>query len=240
MALGAAVEKLNCNSKMTLFSDQIDHEKHISDKACCNCCTAEDYPDDWRRRSISLTWGNPPMYTKSYVVLMVDEEKSSQDFVHWLVTDIPTDFNWLISGASANGAPNNSSLGHHLPGDAQEHLNSRNQFGYAAPCPDDKLLHYYRIELYARSVKKTYVDTTPDPTGPGFVQGAQIVQQLKADNKTLAVATLYGTRMRPLHVPAKIKVRYEDIRQGGKNSPGGEAALAADVSTLAADESIKH
>ena len=85
-AMGAAVEKLNCNSKMTLFSDQIDHEKHISDKACCNCCTAEDYPDDWRRRSISLTWANPPMYTKSYVVLMVDEEKSSQDFVHWLVT----------------------------------------------------------------------------------------------------------------------------------------------------------
>src|SRR5512147_1871949 len=75
--------------------------------------------------SIPLAWKNPPAGTKSYALSMVDPHPVAQNWVHWLVIDIPATVSSIDEGASRKKMP---------PGSA-ELKNSFGETGYGGPQP---------------------------------------------------------------------------------------------------------
>ena len=95
--------------------------------------------------SIPLAWKNPPAGTKSYALSIVDPHPVAQNWVHWLVIDIPATLASLDEGASRKKMP---------PGSA-ELKNSFGETGYGGPQPPKGTGdHPYVVTLYALSVDK--------------------------------------------------------------------------------------
>jgi Raf kinase inhibitor-like YbhB/YbcL family protein len=104
-----------------------------------------------RDLSPALEWRNPPLGTKSYVLLMHDPDApKANGFWHWVVYDIPATVTSLPAGA----------------GDMDKHLmaagavQARSDFGtpgYGGPCPPPGRAHRYFIRLYAMPVAKLNV-----------------------------------------------------------------------------------
>jgi Raf kinase inhibitor-like YbhB/YbcL family protein len=122
-----------------------------------------------------LQWSNPPAGTRSFVITCIDLD--AQNFVHWVVYDIP---------ANLSGLPEN------VPKQPQPQVNGaqvkqgRNDFGgvgYGGPEPPQGETHRYRFTVYALSV-----DTLNLPAGATLQQVTQAMQ-----GKILATATLTGT-----------------------------------------------
>jgi len=104
---------------------------------------------NWRRPSVPLHWNNPPVNTKSFVLLMDDPHPVAKYWVHWLVTDIPATARMLTENADCTGLP---------PGSKQ----LKNSFGdtaYGGPCPP-KGVHTYRFRLYAMPTESTTLNIT--------------------------------------------------------------------------------
>jgi Raf kinase inhibitor-like YbhB/YbcL family protein len=122
-----------------------------------------------------LQWSNPPAGTRSFVITCIDLD--AQNFVHWVVYDIP---------ANLSGLPEN------VPKQPQPQVNGaqvkqgENNFGgvgYGGPEPPQGETHRYRFTVYALSV-----DTLNLPAGANLQQVTQAMQ-----GKILATATLTGT-----------------------------------------------
>jgi Raf kinase inhibitor-like YbhB/YbcL family protein len=95
--------------------------------------------------SIPLTWKNVPAGTKSFALSIVDPHPVAQNWVHWLVIDIPKEVTSIEEGASKKKMP---------PG-STELKNSFGDVGYGGPQPPKGTGdHPYVVTLYALSVEK--------------------------------------------------------------------------------------
>ena len=102
--------------------------------------------------SIPLTWKNPPPGTKSFALSIVDPHPVAQNWVHWLVINIPANTTSLVEGASMKKMP---------PG-AVEPKNSFGQTGYGGPQPPKGSgEHPYVVTLYALNVEKLELGANP-------------------------------------------------------------------------------
>ena len=97
---------------------------------------------------------------------MIDVD--ANDFVHWLVYDLPAGTTELVAGAA-------------LPAGAKEGMASFGPVGYGAPCPPAGPAHEYVFTLYALD------------EATGLAEGATLAQLLAAmDGQILAQAQLSG------------------------------------------------
>jgi len=89
-------------------------------------------------KSPNLLWHGVPETSKSIVVWVSDSD--AQNFVHWLVFDIPPSESGLTAGISEEPV---------LADGAHQGKNSFGRFGYGPPCPPEGLTHHYVFNVYA-------------------------------------------------------------------------------------------
>ena len=95
--------------------------------------------------SPALAWSGAPAGTKSFALSVVDPHPVAQNWVHWLVINIPANETSLEEGASRKKMP---------PGSV-ELKNSFGDTGYGGPQPPKGTGdHPYIFTLYALSVEK--------------------------------------------------------------------------------------
>lgn len=93
--------------------------------------------------SIPLTWKNAPDGTKSFAITMVDKHEVANNFLHWLVINIPPDTTSIEEGASGNN----------MPAGTTEFKNDYGEEGYGGPAPPaGSGEHDYEITVYALSI----------------------------------------------------------------------------------------
>ena len=125
--------------------------------------------------SPALSWGHPPAGTRSFAVLMFDQDAPGGGWWHWAVFDIPAGVTALLSGA---GTP----ARHLLPAGAIQVLNDWGTRGYGGPCPPPGAPHHYRLLLYALRVAKLGLDAK--------ASAPQVASKVRHD--ALAAAELVG------------------------------------------------
>lgn len=95
--------------------------------------------------SLPLSWKNAPAGTKSFALSMVDPHPVAQNWVHWLVINIPASVNSIAEGASKKK----------MPAGSIELKNSFGDIGYGGPQPPKGTGdHPYVITIYALNVEK--------------------------------------------------------------------------------------
>ncbi len=95
--------------------------------------------------SIPLSWKDVPPGTKSLALSIVDPHPIAQNWVHWLVINIPPGVTSLPEGASGKG----------MPSGAMELKNSFGETGYGGPQPPKGSgEHPYVVTLYALNVDR--------------------------------------------------------------------------------------
>lgn len=123
--------------------------------------------------SIPYAWTNPPVGVKSFALSLVDPHPIANNWVHWLVINIPPATTSLAAGAS----------GPKMPPGALELINSFGAKGYGGPQPPKGSGdHPYVATLYALDVAA--IDLPPHPTLTAFQHALQ--------GKVLATAALTG------------------------------------------------
>ena len=123
--------------------------------------------------SVPLSWANAPAGTKSFALSVVDPHPVANNWVHWLVIDIPAGTTSLVAGASGPG----------MPAGAQELQNSFGKTGYGGPQPPPGSGdHPYVFTLYALNAPKVELSRS---AGLGGFKGA-------LEGKVLATATITG------------------------------------------------
>jgi hypothetical protein len=107
--------------------------------------------------SIPVVWKNAPAETKSFALSIVDPHPVAQNWVHWLVINIPSQVTALEESAS----------GRKMPAGAMELKNSFGDIGYGGPQPPKGTgEHPYVITVYALTVNK--LDLRMDTSLPEF------------------------------------------------------------------------
>jgi Raf kinase inhibitor-like YbhB/YbcL family protein len=107
--------------------------------------------------SLPLSWKNVPAGTKSFALSLVDPHPVAQNWVHWLVINIPADVMSLEEGASRKKMPSGSI----------ELKNSWGEIGYGGPEPPKGTGdHPYVFTLYALNVEK--LDLRPSTSLSAF------------------------------------------------------------------------
>jgi len=100
--------------------------------------------------SIPLTWKNVPAGTKSFCLSIVDPHPVAQNWVHWLVINIPSHVTSVEEGASKKKMPKGS----------VELKSSFGDVGYGGPQPPKGTGdHPYVVTLYALNVEKLDLGT---------------------------------------------------------------------------------
>lgn len=95
--------------------------------------------------SIPLQWKSPPKETKSFALSIVDPHPVAQNWVHWLVTNIPKEVTQLEEGASRKK----------MPAGSVELRNSFGDIGYGGPQPPKGTGdHPYVVTIYALNIEK--------------------------------------------------------------------------------------
>lgn len=132
-------------------------------------------------KSPSVSWSKGPAGTKSYAIAMVDPDVPADrsnfnkegteiadtaprvEFVHWVLADIPADFEHLPQGIDGNGLEKSG-----LPlkwtdhgrrgqnGFGEGSLKNGPQGGYHGACPpwNDQRIHHYQVTVYALDVAR--------------------------------------------------------------------------------------
>ncbi|MCK8600462.1 YbhB/YbcL family Raf kinase inhibitor-like protein [Desulfoferrobacter suflitae] len=95
-----------------------------------------------------LNWKDAPKEAKSFAISIVDLHPVANNWVHWLVVDIPADVRSIPAGAS----------GRSMPAGSVELKNSYGSMGYGGPQPPKGTgEHPYIITLYALKVSKVAI-----------------------------------------------------------------------------------
>jgi len=126
--------------------------------------------------SPALTWTDPPVGTKSFVLICDDPDAPAGTWVHWVMYDIPVD---------ARRMEENVSKKETVLGTAKQGQNDFRRIGYDGPAPPPGKPHRYVFKLYAVDIET------------GLAPGATKKQALKAiKGHLLADAELMGTYQR--------------------------------------------
>jgi Raf kinase inhibitor-like YbhB/YbcL family protein len=95
--------------------------------------------------SIPLAWTNVLSGTRSFALSMVDPHPVAQNWVHWLVINIPSNVTVIEEGASRKK----------MPAGSLELKNSFGDIGYGGPQPPKGTGdHPYVVTIYALNVEK--------------------------------------------------------------------------------------
>lgn len=99
--------------------------------------------------SIPLRWSDVPEGVRSFALSMIDPHPVADNWVHWLVTDLPADTRALPEGAS----------GSDMPRGARELRNSYGKTGYGGPRPPEGTgEHPYVVTVYALDTVSLYLE----------------------------------------------------------------------------------
>jgi Raf kinase inhibitor-like YbhB/YbcL family protein len=90
--------------------------------------------------SPQLIWTDPPVGTKSFVLIVDDPDAPKGVWVHWVVYDLPAEARQL-----PEGVPNQETLSD----GSKQGINDFKRIGYGGPCPPPGRLHRYFFKLYA-------------------------------------------------------------------------------------------
>lgn len=100
--------------------------------------------------SIPLKWQNAPKETKSFAISIIDLHPVANNWVHWLLINIPANITEIVEGASNTNK---------IPAGSKELNNTFGSVGYGGPQPPKGSgLHKYEITLYALNTEKLELD----------------------------------------------------------------------------------
>ncbi len=98
-----------------------------------------------QNRSPAFSWSDPPLNTKSFALTIIDPHPVANNWIHWMVINMPFRFRSLPEGASRGSG---------LPAGAREMRNSFGELGYGGPAPPKGSgSHPYVATLYALNVE---------------------------------------------------------------------------------------
>lgn len=114
-------------------------------------------------QSPQLSWKNAPEGTKSFAVTMYDPDApTGSGFWHWVVFDIPSNTNELLTNAG------NANL-NLIPNGAIQSVTDYGIKGFGGPCPPvGHGFHQYIITVYALKTEKLGLTDTTNPAVVGF------------------------------------------------------------------------
>jgi hypothetical protein len=103
-----------------------------------------------RNISVPLEWSGAPAETQSFALAIVDRHPIANNWVHWLVINIPKTTSALAEGASRTDK---------MPAGAKELNNTFGSLGYGGPQPPrGSGPHDYEVTLYALNVDNLALD----------------------------------------------------------------------------------
>jgi Raf kinase inhibitor-like YbhB/YbcL family protein len=124
--------------------------------------------------SVPLSWGNPPDDVKSFAISIIDRHPIADNWVHWLVINIPADTNSLPEGASSSDK---------MPEGSLEPNNAFGFKGYGGPQPPPGSgVHNYEITIYALNAEGISLS--------GEISASEFESAI--NGKVIAKATLIG------------------------------------------------
>jgi len=136
---------------MELTTDAFQDQGRIPDRYVMRGAGGENV-------SIPLKWTDPPDGTESFALTMVDPHPVANNWVHWMVINIPKDVRELKEGAS----------GSYMPPRSVELMNSFGKPGYGGPQPPaGSGEHPYVVTIYA--LKEENVDPGESPSLSDFL-----------------------------------------------------------------------
>lgn len=129
--------------------------------------------DQGENVSLPFSWTEIPSSAKSFALSIVDPHPVAQNWVHWLVINIPKNVTALAEGASGNRMPKRS----------KELVNTYGAHGYGGPePPKGSGAHPYVVTLYALNVETL-----------GLTDKTMLPMFLKAlEGKVIESATITG------------------------------------------------
>jgi len=99
-----------------------------------------EHTADGADRSPPLMWGDPPAGTRAFALVVHDPDAPANDWVHWLLYDVPADCRSLAAGIPGN---------EHVPGIGTQGENDFGRIGWGGPSPPRGPLHHYHFNLFA-------------------------------------------------------------------------------------------
>lgn len=87
--------------------------------------------------SPELYWNYIPATALSLAITVLDD--SANDFVHWILYNIPPDTLELVRGTA-------------LPAGASEATNDYGEVGYGGPCPPSGDIHFYKFKIWVLDI----------------------------------------------------------------------------------------
>lgn len=124
--------------------------------------------------SIPLSWGNPPGDVKSFAISIIDRHPVADNWVHWLVINIPANTSFLPEGVSGSDK---------MPEGSLELNNTFGFKGYGGPQPPPGSgVHDYETTIYALSIEEISLI--------GGVSASEFESAI--NGKVIAKATLIG------------------------------------------------
>jgi len=140
----------------TLTSNDLGGEASIDQEFNGFGCTGKN-------QSPQLSWKNAPQGTKSFAVTMYDPDApTGSGWWHWVVFDIPSTINELVSNAG------NVTL-NLAPRESIQSITNYGTNGYGGPCPPKGHgLHQYVITIYALKTDKLGLNKETNPAVVGY------------------------------------------------------------------------
>jgi Raf kinase inhibitor-like YbhB/YbcL family protein len=123
-----------------------------------------------------LSWSGVPSGTRSFVLVCLDPD--ADNFVHWVMYDIPASVNSLPEGVPPQAT---------LPNGAKQGENGMGTIGYFGPEPPPGELHRYVFTLYALAV-----DSLGLEPGASYGRVKEALDNLRSQNKVLGEVQLVG------------------------------------------------
>lgn len=147
---------LVAQTSFTLSSSDLGGSASINEEFNGFGCTGKN-------QSPQLSWKNAPEGTKSFAITMYDPDApTGSGWWHWVVFDIPSDMNELVSGAgdiSLNLAPEG----------AIQSITDYGATGYGGPCPPEGHgLHQYILTVHALKTDKLGLDENTNAAVVGY------------------------------------------------------------------------
>jgi len=140
------------NTQMILTSSAFQDGERIPDQYTC---VGQDM-------SPPLRWENAPQGVKSYALLVDDPDVESEEWVHWVVFNIP---------ANVTSLDEHIACGEKLASGAIQGANSWNDNGYGGPCPPLNKVHRYTFRLYALDSSLSLSDSATKEDLLGAIEG---------------------------------------------------------------------
>lgn len=126
------------NSKFKVTSKAFEDGKVIPTKYATTGVTGG------KNISLPLSWENAPKDTKSFAISIIDLHPIANNWIHWLVINIPPNINTIEEGISKTTK---------MPKGCKELNNSFGWIGYGGPQPPKGSgPHKYEITVYALNV----------------------------------------------------------------------------------------